>query len=439
MSGPRIVLAPDKFKGSLTAAGVADAVADGIRRVRPDADIRLVPVADGGEGTVDAAVRAGFDRVPVEVCGPTGAWVSAAFAHNGPVAVVEAAAACGLALLPDGVPAPLTATSLGVGQLLRAALDLGCRTLVLGVGGSACTDGGAGLLAGLGADLLRADGRPADPGGGGLTDIAYLDLHGLDPRSHEVELVLASDVDHPLLGNSGAAAVFGPQKGAGAREISALEAGLTHWARLVAQRTGFDAAGRPGAGAGGGIGFAALAVLGARRAGGIEILLDVVDFDRHARGADLIVTGEGSLDAQTLHGKAPAGVAARAAAHGVPAVAVAGRQLLDDKQLRAAGFTAAYALTDLEPDPRRCHTHAPELLTHHGEHIARQHLPPSRAHDRHPNAPLNRRQPPTPPPAPNPKTPPPPPPHPPRPRTAPHPPPPPTRPQPTPRPHDTHH
>lgn len=382
---PRIVLAPDKFKGSLTAAEVADAVSEGIRRARPDADVRRVPVADGGEGTVDAAVSAGFDRVTVEVGGPTGERVRASFAHNGTVAVVEAAAACGLALLPGGEPAPLTASSQGVGELIRAALNTGCRTLVLGVGGSACTDGGAGLLAGLGADLLKADGCPAGPGGGGLTDIAYLDLHRLDPRIREVELVLASDVDNPLLGNNGAAAVFGPQKGAGASEAKALEAGLTHWARLVAQRTGFDAADRPGAGAAGGIGFAALAALGARRAGGIEIVLSIVDFDRHARGADLVVTGEGALDTQTLHGKAPAGVAARAASHGVPVVAVAGRQLLDDEHLRTAGFIAAYALTDLEPDLRRCQAHASELLADRGEHIARHHLAARKIRDTFPD------------------------------------------------------
>ncbi|MBB5918859.1 glycerate kinase [Nocardia transvalensis] len=372
MRPPRIVLAPDKFKGSLTAAEVAEALAAGIRRVWPDADIRRVPVADGGEGTVEAAVSAGFDRVTTNVGGPTGETVRAAFAHNGTVAVVEAAAACGLSRLPGGTLAPLTATSIGVGELVRAALDTGCRTLVLGVGGSACTDGGAGLLDGLGAVLLDADGRPAGPGGGGLTDIAYLDLHRLDPRIHEVELVLASDVDNPLLGTDGAAAVFGPQKGASGGEVAALEAGLAHWAHLVARRTGFDAADRPGAGAAGGIGFAAIAVLGARRAGGIDIMLDLVGFDRVAKGADLVITGEGSLDDQTLHGKAPAGVAARS---GIPTIAIAGRNLLGDQQLRAAGFTAAYALTDLEPDLRRCQDNAAELLAHQAERIAHTHLP----------------------------------------------------------------
>jgi glycerate kinase len=208
------------------------------------------------------------------------------------------------------------------------------------------------------------------PGGGGLTDIAYLDLHKLDPRIHEVELVLASDVDNPLLGNHGAAGVFGPQKGAGAGEVAALEVGLAHWARLVAQRTGFDAADRPGAGAAGGIGFAAIAVLGARRAGGIDVMLDLVGFDRNLEGAHLVVTGEGSLDEQTLHGKAPAGVAARAAKAGVATIAVAGRRLLDEGQLRAAGFQAAYALTDLEPDLQRCQDEAAELLQRQGEQIA---------------------------------------------------------------------
>ncbi|MBF6333071.1 glycerate kinase [Nocardia transvalensis] len=375
MKTPRIVLAPDKFKGSLTAREVADAVAAGIRRVRPEVDIRWVPVADGGDGTVDAAVSAGFDRVPVEVSGPVGDPVGASFAHDGKVAVVEAAAACGLSRLPGGRFAPLTATSLGVGELVRAALDSGCRTLVLGVGGSACTDGGAGLLAGLGAILLDAQGRPVGPGGGGLTDIAYLDLHRLDPRIREVELILASDVDNPLLGTHGAAAVFGPQKGAGAGEVAALEAGLAHWARLVAQRTGFDAADRPGAGAAGGIGFAALAVLGARRSVGIDVMLDLVGFDRALSGASLVVTGEGSLDAQTLHGKAPVGVAARAAGSGVSTIAVAGRCLLSDKQLRSAGIESAYALNDLEPDLTRCLTDAIPLLRRLGERIAHTHLP----------------------------------------------------------------
>lgn len=371
---PRIVLAPDKFKGSLTAGEVADAVAAGIRRVRPDADIRWVPVADGGEGTVDAAVAAGFDRTTVEVTGPTGEPVRAACAHNGTTAVVEAAAACGLSRLPGGVLAPLTASSRGVGELLLAALDSGCRAVVLGVGGSASTDGGAGMLAALGASLLDSDARPVGPGGGSLTDIAYLDLHRLDPRIHEVDLVLASDVDNPLLGRHGAAAIFGPQKGAGAAELAVLEAGLAHWSRLVAHRTGFDAAERPGAGAAGGIGFAALAVLGARRSGGIDVMLDLVGFDRAIRDADLVVTGEGSLDEQTLHGKAPAGVAARAGRAGVRTVAVAGRQLLDEAQLRGAGFAASYPLTALEPDLRRCQDEAAELLQRQGELIAREQL-----------------------------------------------------------------
>ena len=378
---PRIVLAPDKFKGSLTARQVADAVAEGIRRIRPDADIAWIPVADGGEGTVDAAIAAGYQARTVRVTGPTGERIRTRFAHDRSVAVIEAAAACGLYQLPGGVLAPLTATSRGVGELIRAALDYGCRTIILGVGGSACTDGGAGMLDALGASLLDIGGRPAGSGGGALTDVAYLDLRRLDPRIRAAELVLASDVDNPLLGNRGAAAVFGPQKGASASEVAMLEAGLAHWARLVAERTGFDAADRPGAGAAGGIGFAALAVLGAHRSSGIDVLLDLVGFDRAVRGADLVVTGEGSLDAQTLHGKAPACVAARAGHAGVRTIAVAGRQLLDEAQLRAAGFAAAYPLTDLEPDIRRCQDEAAALLRRQGERIAREQLtaplPPS--------------------------------------------------------------
>jgi glycerate 2-kinase len=205
-----VVVAPDKFKGSLSAAEVAARVAAGLAEAATSATVVQVPVADGGEGTLAAALAAGFDRVPVRVAGPTGAPVETALAVRGRTAVVEMAAASGPAVLPDGAPAPLTATSLGTGQLIRAALNQGCTEVVLGIGGSACTDGGAGLLTGLGARLTDAAGRDLPPGGGCLPELHRVDLTGLDPRLRSARVVLATDVDNPLLGPSGAAAVYGP-------------------------------------------------------------------------------------------------------------------------------------------------------------------------------------------------------------------------------------
>ncbi len=245
---------------------------------------------------------------------------------------------------------------------------------MLGVGGSACTDGGAGLVRALGGRLTDATGAELAPGGAALRDLAEVDLSGLDPRLAEVDLVLASDVDNPLLGEHGAAEVYAPQKGAGPAEVAILAAGLSRWASAVAATTGRDLAGAPGAGAAGGIGFAALAVLGARRRPGIDMLLELAGFAEALREARLVVTGEGSLDEQTLRGKAPAGVAEAARAAGVPVVAVAGRCLLDADALAAADIRAAYALTDLEPDPARCMAEADALLERLAGRLARDWL-----------------------------------------------------------------
>lgn len=362
-----VVVAPDKFKGSLTAAAAADALASGIAQVHPDTPVHRVPVADGGDGTVAAALAAGFQPVGATVQGPTGQPVAALIAIRDDVAVVEAAAAGGLSRLPGGVLAPLTASSYGVGELLRVAVAAGARTIVLGVGGSASTDGGAGMLQALGARLLDARGVALARGGAALAGVASVDLSAVRLPA---EVILASDVDNPLLGPSGAAAVFGPQKGADPAQVALLDGALRTWSEHVDPAV----AGRPSAGAAGGIGYAALAVLHATRRSGIELLLDLVGFARHLPGARLVITGEGSLDEQSLHGKAPMGVVDAARAAGVPAVAVAGRCLLDPATLRAAGIAAAYALTDLEPDPARCVADADRLLTQLAARIARDWL-----------------------------------------------------------------
>ncbi|MFE2938382.1 glycerate kinase [Streptomyces sp. NPDC059255] len=373
----RVLIAADKFKGSLTATQVAERVTAGLRRVAPDVSVETLPVADGGDGTVAAAVAAGFERYETRVTGPLGAPVTAAYALRDGTAVIEMAEASGLQHLPEGVFAPLTATTYGSGELLRAALDAGARTVVFGVGGSATTDGGAGMLAALGARFLDADGKPVGPGGGGLRELATADLSGLDARLGRTEIVLASDVDNPLTGPQGAPAVYGPQKGAGPEDIAVLDAALAHYATVLAAAVGPRAAAlalSPGAGAAGGIGYGALVGLGAGFRPGIEVMLDVLGFAPALARATLVITGEGSLDEQTLHGKAPAGVAAAARAQGVETIAVCGRLALPPEALDRAGIARAYALTALEPDPARCMAQAGPLLERLATDIARDFL-----------------------------------------------------------------
>ena len=398
----KIVIAPDKFKGSLPAAEVADAIAAGLRAGWPEAELVTVPVADGGEGTVDAAVAAGLERVPVTVDGPTGEPVHASYARRGEVAVIELADACGLLRLPGGRPAPLTASSFGCGQVLAAALAAGARQIILGVGGSASTDGGAGLLQALGAQVLDARGEPLARGGAALRDVATLDLNGLHPALRDVatldltglhpalrdvaaleltglhpalrvsSVILATDVINPLTGPDGAAEVYGPQKGASPEQITELASGLRRWAAVVAAATGTDWSQAPGAGAAGGVGFAALAVLGAQARPGIGLVLDLVDFDAALDGAALVIIGEGSLDTQTLAGKAPVGVARAAVRRGIPVVAVAGRSTLTKDQLATTGISRVYTLSDLEPDLARSSAQASTLLRRVGQALARE-------------------------------------------------------------------
>ncbi len=372
-----MLVAADKFKGSLTAVQVAQRVTAGLHRVAPHVEVEALPVADGGDGTVDAAVAAGFERRELRVAGPLGDAVTAAYALRGDMAVVEMAEAGGLQRLPAGVFAPLTSSTYGSGELLRAALDAGARTIVFGVGGSATTDGGAGMLAALGARFLDADGEPVAPGGASLRNLATADLSGLDPRLAAADVVLASDVDNPLTGPKGAPAVYGPQKGASADDVATLDAALAHFATVLEKSIGPKAAqyaAAPGAGAAGGIGYGALVGLGASFRPGIEVMLDVLGFAPALERATLVITGEGSLDEQTLHGKAPAGVAAAARAADKEVIAVCGRLALPAEALGRAGIRRAYPLTDAEPDVARCIAEAGPILELVAERIARDFL-----------------------------------------------------------------
>src|SRR4051812_46587184 len=272
MDNDTVLVAPDKFKGSLTAVDAADAIATGLRQGRPGIEVVLAPIADGGDGTVDAAVAAGDERVTVDVAGPTREPVAASFARSGDTAVVEMAEASGLRRLPDGRPAALTASTYGTGQLIRTALDLGIRRLVLGVGGSATTDGGTGMASALGVRFLDRQGHDLPPGGAALVDLETISVDGLAPRLRTVEIIVASDVDTPLVGVRGAAAVYGPQKGAGPADVERLDAGLSTLARVVGRQFGGELAAMPGAGAAGGAALAAGAPLRAPGGSGPALL-----------------------------------------------------------------------------------------------------------------------------------------------------------------------
>ena len=375
----RVLLAPDKFKGSLTAAEVAEAVATGIQQVRAGVDLVCVPVADGGDGTVAAALSSGYRRVEVLTVGPTGLPVHTGYAVHGQRAVVELADVVGLSRLPEGRPDPLRASTFGLGVVVRDAIDRGATEIVIGLGGSASTDGGAGMAQALGALLSDGSGHELPTGGAALAQLLHVNLQALQERVDGVRFVVACDVDNPLLGASGAAAVFGPQKGADTTQVDQLDEALTRWAQAVAEATGVDLADQPGAGAAGGTGYAALALLGAELRPGIDLVLDLVGFDQLLDGVDLVVTGEGSLDEQSLAGKAPVGVAQAAAGAGVRVVAVAGRNLLSAEQLQRVGISAAYALDQLEPNLSRSMANAADLLSQVGRTIAEEWLSPAPA------------------------------------------------------------
>jgi glycerate kinase len=323
----KVLVAPDSYKGSLTALAVAEAIERGVRAVFPDAEVEKIPIADGGEGTVDALVVATGGRVvETEVSGPLAEPVRARWGvlGDGSTAVIEMAAASGLPLVPQPRRDPRVTTTRGTGELLRAALDAGLRRIVVGIGGSATNDGGAGMGRALGIRFLDREGRELPEGGAPLARLERIDLAGLDPRVAAADVVVACDVDNPLTGPRGASAVYGPQKGATPAMVQELDAALGRYADVARAATGRDVSGLPGAGAAGGLGAGLLFFTPARLRPGVEIVLETTGFDERVRGADLVVTGEGRTDFQTAMGKAPVGVAAAAKRHGVPVICLSG-------------------------------------------------------------------------------------------------------------------
>jgi len=323
----RIIVAPDSYKGSVSALGVAEAMERGIRAVFPDAEVRKVPIADGGEGTVEALVIATGGRLEAaEVPGPLGEPVRARWGvlGDGRTAVIEMAAASGLPLVPEARRDPRITSTAGTGALIRAALDAGLRKLVIGIGGSATNDGGTGMARALGARFLDPAGAPLPEGGAALARLDRIDLSGLDPRLAQAEILVACDVDNPLTGPRGASAVYGPQKGATPDMVRELDQALGVLARVATRTTGRAIADQPGAGAAGGLGAGLLWFTPARLRPGVEIVLEATGFEALVAEADLVITGEGRTDFQTAMGKAPVGVAAVARRHAVPVLCLSG-------------------------------------------------------------------------------------------------------------------
>ncbi|MFW3165875.1 glycerate kinase [Pseudomonas syringae pv. syringae] len=343
----KIVIAPDSFKDSLSAQAVADAIASGLAEVWPHAELIKCPMADGGEGTIEALLAAcNGEPMSASVSGPLGAPVTAQWGWlaESRTAIIEMAMASGLQLLTLAQRDACVTSTEGTGQLISAALDAGARRVILAIGGSATNDGGSGMLSALGARFLNADDQTLAPGGLALADLARIDLSGFDPRLSDVCVEIAADVDNPLCGPNGASSVFGPQKGASPEQVMALDAALGRFADHTAQVLGQDLRDSPGSGAAGGMGFAAKAYLKASFRAGVEVVADLTGLEQALIGADLVITGEGRFDAQTLRGKTPLGVARVAQRRQVPVIVLAGTLGEGYEQLYAHGIGAAFAL-----------------------------------------------------------------------------------------------
>ncbi|OKJ92843.1 glycerate kinase family protein [Amycolatopsis sp. CB00013] len=370
----RIVVAPSGFKESLGAEAAADAIAEGVLRVVPFAEIDRVPLVDGGEGSAAAlAGSTGGKIVDTVVTGPVGLPVRSHFAilGDGSTAVVEMAAAAGLRLVPADRRDPGRTTSRGVGELMIAALDSGCSSVLVGCGDSGVSDGGAGALQALGARVLDRAGQEVGPGGAELARARHIDVSGLDPRLAGTELRLAVNPHNVLCGSRGVARVFGPQKGATPEQVERLAAALDNWAGVLRSDLGAEVALVPGSGASGGLGAGLCAALGARLLPRFEVLLDHVDLDARLAAADLVVTAEGTIDAQTPHGKVPAEVARRAKAHGKPVVALAGRIGMDADTTYAVGIDAFQAIQPGPVDLDEAILRGAEFLTDAAERLLR--------------------------------------------------------------------
>lgn len=349
----KIILAPDSFKGSLSSPDVCEAMSKGIRQVIPEAEIEMVPLADGGEGTVDALVRGtGGSFLQTEVEGPLKEPVMATWGMlgDGETAIIEMAEASGLTKVRGDQLNPLKASTYGTGRLMKAALDRGCKKILLGIGGSATNDGGTGMAKALGVRFTDEDGHDLPPGGGSLKQLAYIDTSGLDRRLKDTDIQVACDVTNPLCGQSGASAIFGPQKGATPEMVKTLDEALFHYATKVKEQTGAHILDVPGSGAAGGLGGGLIAFAGGKLIPGIEMVLGITRFEEKLTGADLVITGEGKTDNQTSYGKAPMGAAMKAKAKGVPVICLSGSLAKGYEKLYDYGIHSCFSIMN-SPKP----------------------------------------------------------------------------------------
>ncbi|NLO85805.1 MAG: glycerate kinase [Clostridiales bacterium] len=371
----KVLVSMDSFKGSCSAQKAGEAVCAGILKAFPQAKTVNLPVADGGEGTVDAVLAGleGAERRACRVTGPLGDLAEAVYAiTKDRAAVIEMSAASGILLIPTQKLDAMNTTTYGVGEMILSALDQGCTTIIMGLGGSATNDGGAGMAQALGASLRDKAGKELAFGGGALRDLHTVDLTNLDPRLKDCRFLLASDVCNPLCGDIGASAVFGPQKGASPQQVKQLDQGLANWAIKLAEQTGTDMKDAPGAGAAGGLGGGMLALLPAKFHGGIHLILDMLGFDAQAKDADWVVTGEGKLDAQTVYGKVPVGVAQRAKAQGCPLVtALVGCIGAGAEAVYEHGIDGVYCIADKPMTYAFSVAHVEALLKQTSEALAR--------------------------------------------------------------------
>lgn len=345
----RVVIAPDSFKGSLSAWEAAAAIERGVKRAAPNCETVLLPLSDGGEGLVESLVEATNGTYhEFHIMGPLGepVWAKLGVLGDGETAVIEMAQASGLTLIPEEERNPLLTTTYGTGELIRLALDLGCRHLIIGLGGSATNDGGAGMAQALGVRLLDSAGDSLGLGGAELARLASIDVSELDPRLNDVKIQVACDVTNPLTGPQGASAVYGPQKGATPKMVEQLDQALANYAEVIRKDLGIDVEPVPGAGAAGGLGAGLLAFLRAELVSGIELVLNTVNFRAAVDTADLVFTGEGKLDAQSAYGKVPIGVARACKPMGIPVVVLAGSVELDTQPMYDDGITACFAVAN---------------------------------------------------------------------------------------------
>ena len=365
----KIVIAPDSFKGSASSSEIAQWLENGITHNESfKFKVIKVDIDDGGEGSLESVLSAGFVSHTFSVTGPVGNKVDARIGIKGDTALVELAEASGLSQLPQKNLSPLHATSFGTGELILHALDLGAQRVILAIGGSACTDAGAGALQALGAHLRDSDGNEIAHGGAALSQCAQIDITDLDARLRRTEFILASDVDNPLLGPKGAATVYAPQKGASTDDVAHLEAALMNFADVA----GTSQVTTTGSGAAGGFGFMAYTFLDAKHRSGIDTFIELTDFESHCIGADLVITGEGMYDSQSLHGKAPVGIYSVASSHNVPVVLVCGQAKLNSSVESAPEFKEIYTLASFESDISKCISDPRPIVEKIGQSIAQE-------------------------------------------------------------------